>query len=128
MAGFKSVLGNVGHIFLKIFTVATKAAEVAEPIVDLAFPGIAILYNKTVQFALIAEGLAASAGAQDGTGAQKSAFVLANIEKDFLVYWQSLGITVDSTHAKSWIDAVVASLNSIPATIAPVGLPVVPKP
>ncbi len=122
MAGFKSILGNVGKVLLKIFTIGTEVAKVSEPIIDLAFPGIGVLFNKTVDFALIAEGLATAAGAQEGSGAQKLAFVLANIQKDFITYWQAAGITVDATHATAWINAVVAALNAIPAG----GIPVVP--
>jgi hypothetical protein len=113
--GFKSVLSGIGHELAKVFTVATKVAVAAEPIVDIALPGISGLYNATVAEVAKAEGMAIAAGQQDGTGAQKLALVVAAIEKEFESFAKTNNITFDATHVEAWVNAVVASLNAIPA-------------
>jgi hypothetical protein len=115
---FKSILSGIGHGLAKVFTVATKVAEAAEPIVDIALPGIAPLYNATVAEVAKAEGLAIAAGQQDGTGAQKLALVVSAIEKEFESFAKANNITFDSSHVQAWVNAVVASLNAIPAAQA----------
>jgi len=119
MASFKSILSTVGHGFAKFFGVALKVAVAAEPFVDIAFPGIALLYNTTVNEVAKAEAAAIAAGAQSGTGAQKLAMVIASIEPAFEEYAKATGIP-DAQKAQTienWVNAVVASLNAIPAPI-----------
>jgi hypothetical protein len=116
MASFKSILGDIGHALEKVFTVATKVAVVAEPIVDFALPGIAGLYNSTVTEVVNAENAAIAAGAQSGTGAQKLATVVAAIEPSFNSYLLANGIPAQpATTIENWVNAVVAGLNAIPA-------------
>ena len=40
MASFKSILSDIGNGLKKFFGVAVTVAQDAEPIIDLAFPGI----------------------------------------------------------------------------------------
>ena len=77
MASFTSILTGVAHGFKKFFGGAVKVAQAAEPFVDIAFPGIAMLYNTTVNEVAKAEAAAIAAGSQTGTGAQKLAMVVA---------------------------------------------------
>jgi hypothetical protein len=112
---FKSILSDIGHGLKVFFTDATKVAQMAEPIVDLAFPGIGALYNSTVNAAIAAENAAIAAGAQNGTGPQKLAWVTSAISADFAAYAKANGIAYEQTTVQTWINAVVASLNAIPA-------------
>ena len=92
MASFKTILGDIGNALKKIFAVGVEAAVIAEPIINVAFPGISALYNLTVNAAANAEANAVAAGAQSGTGPQKLALVVASIEKDFAAYATAAGI------------------------------------
>jgi hypothetical protein len=112
---FTSILDDIGHGLKVFFTDATKVAVAAEPIVDMAFPGIASLYNLTVNAVSNAETAAIAASAQTGTGPQKLALVMAAIENDFAAYAKTTGISYNATTIQNWINAVVASLNAIPA-------------
>lgn len=116
MANINTILSEVGHAFEVFFTGATKVAQVAEPIVDVAFPGIASLYNLTVTAAINAENAAIAAGAQSGSGAQKLALVVASIESDYADYAKSAGISATPADVTAWANAVVATLNAIPAS------------
>jgi hypothetical protein len=112
---FKSILSDIGRGLKVFFTDATKVAQLAEPIVDIAFPGIALLYNSTVNAAIGAENAAIAAGAQNGTGPQKLAWVTSAISADFAAYAKANGIAYNEATVQSWINAVVATLNAIPA-------------
>ena len=116
---FKSILADIGKGFKIFFTDATKVAQVAEPIIDIAFPGIALLYNATVAEAIAAENAAIAAGAQTGTGPQKLAMVVAAILPTFQKYAAENGLGTPSiTVVTNWVNAVVASLNAIPASVS----------
>jgi hypothetical protein len=115
----KSILDDIGTGLKKFFTVADTVATDAEPFVDVAFPGVSALDNTTVSAVGVAEASAAAAGAQTGTGAQKLAIVVSTIEGDFNTYWTSLGNTTSAplTTIENYVNAVVASLNAIPAVV-----------
>jgi hypothetical protein len=117
MASFKSILSDIGNGLKKFFGIAVEAAQAAEPIIDAAFPGIAALYNATVNEVAKAEAAAIAAGTQNGTGAQKLALVISAIEPVFQEYAAATGIPSANQTAiiTSWVNAVVASLNAIPA-------------
>ena len=115
-----TILSNVGNALKKFFGVAVTVAQVAEPLVDIAFPGISTLYNLTVAEAVKAETAAVAAGQQNGTGAQKLALVVAAITPVFTQYAASSGIPTaqQATAITAWVNAVVASLNAIPSPVA----------
>lgn len=115
MASFKTILQDIGHGLKVFFTDATRVAQAAEPIVDLALPGIGTLYNATVNAAVNAENAAIAEGSQSGTGPQKLALVTAAISSAFAEYAVVNGIKYDQATVQAWINAVVATLNAIPA-------------
>ena len=121
MASFTSILDDIGNGLKKFFSIAVKTAVAVEPIIDLAFPGIAGLYNATVNQVAAAEAAAIAAGAQTGTGPQKLALVVAAVTPYFEQYAAAQGAAVPSaTTIEAWVNAVVAGLNAIPsATSAP---------
>lgn len=109
-------MSDIGRGLKKFFDVAVKAAEVATPFVDVAFPGIGGLYTATVAAAAQAEAAAVAAGQQNGSGPQKLAMVVSAIEKQFNDYAAVNGISnVTVSMIENWVNAVVASLNAIPA-------------
>ena len=116
MASFKSILSDIGSGLKKFFGMAVEAAQVAAPFVDVAFPGIGPLYTATVAAAAQAEAAAVAAGQQNGTGPQKLAMVVATVEKQFQDFAATNGISsVTVKMVENWVNAVVASLNAIPA-------------
>ena len=120
MASFKTILDDVGAALKKFFVpVAKEAVAIAgdiEPIVDLAFPGIANLYNATVAEVTKAEALAIAAGQQTGTGVQKLATAVAGITPTFNAYAAANGLGIPAIQTiENYVNAVVASLNAIPA-------------
>lgn len=114
---FTDILEHVGKVFKTIFTDATKVAEIAEPIVDIAFPGVAPLYNFTVQQAAMAE---AAAGGASGTGPQKLAAVSAAVLPYATAAMKNDGVPAPTaTQIVDYVNAVVASLKALPAPVAP---------
>lgn len=108
-------LQHVGNFFKAVFADAAHVAVAIEPVVDVAFPGIATLYNATVQAVATAETAATAAGAQTGSGAQKLAAVTAAIEPIAMAYLKGQGIQANSAQIAAWTNAVVATLNALPA-------------
>lgn len=113
MAGFKSFLSGLGHVLGKIFNpgVIRSAATVA----DILLPGFAGLINATATAVINAETAAIAAGQQSGTGEQKAALVIAQIEKSYTDFATANGIPVIPDNIRKYVDAIVAALNSFPA-------------
>jgi hypothetical protein len=120
MENFTSILSTVGHAFKVFFTDATKVAAIAEPIIDIAFPGFASLYNAGVSEVLAAENAAIAAGTQNGSGTQKLAYVLGS--PSFLSAIQQFetttGVSFKPAQQTSFVNAIVSALNSIPSGTA----------
>ncbi len=108
-------LQHVGSFFRTVFTDATRVAAAVEPVVDIAYPGIATLYNATVQAVATAE---TAAGAAAGSGAKKLAAVTAAIEPIAVAYLKDQGIVASTAQIEAWTNAVVATLNALPAPVA----------
>lgn len=112
-------LQHVGSFFKTIFADVTHEAKAVEPVVDVAFPGIATLYNSTVQAVSVAEAAGdAAASSTKGNGPAKLAAVTSAIEPLAVAYLKSQGITANTTQVQAWINAVVATLNALPAPAA----------
>ena len=120
-------LQHVGNFFKTIFADVEHVAVAAEPIVNIAFPSIAPLYDATVQMVATAQaaGAAAASGATSNNAA-KLAAVTAAIEPIALAYLKQNGIVADSTHITAWVNAVVATMNALPAPIAATGATTTP--
>lgn len=114
-------LQHVGNFFKTVFADATRVATAIEPVVDVAFPGISTLYNATVQAVATAETAATVAGATKGNGTQKLAAVTAAIEPIAIAYLRGQGIQANTAQIEAWTNAVLATLNALPA---PNGTPV----
>jgi hypothetical protein len=119
MASFKTILSDIESVLKKIFPIATTVAVDAEPIIDLAFPGYASIYNLAVGAIVKAEGLALAVSAQSGTGAAKFSMAVQEIEPVFVDwYTKQYGATPTLQTIENWLNAVVATLNTIPAPAA----------
>ena len=109
-------LKHVGTFFKTLFTDATKLAQVAEPIVDLAFPSVASLYNFTVQQASLAE---TAATGVSGAGEQKLAAVIAAVTPYAASALKADGVPAPTAaQITAYVNAVVASLNALPAPVS----------
>lgn len=136
MNGFKSFLSAAGHDFLAVFSwIGSKRGQAAingteavlntvvaayNPVLGASLVGVESLVNAGLKQALSMEASAAAVGAQSGTGAQKSAAVIATLAPQTAAFLQSIGIaepTVEQsqTLAKAISDSLVAILNAIPA-------------
>lgn len=115
MASFKSVLSAIGHFMAKVFTPGNIQA--AATVADIALPGFAVLIDATAAAVINAENAAIAAGQQNGTGAQKSALVVAAIEKQYEAFAAQNNIPVVPENIQKYVDAVVAALNSFPAPL-----------
>src|SRR6266702_2850154 len=101
-------LQHVGGVFKKILGIATAIATVAEPIVDIAFPAIAPLYNSAVGLAIGAEAMAPTL---TGTGPQKLAQLVASLEPQAEAWAKANGITWPTADIQKWASAVVDTIN-----------------
>lgn len=116
MASFKTILDDIGLGLKKAFTIGTEVAKASEPFVDIAFPGVATLYNSTLTAVGNAETAAITAGAQNGTGAQKLAAVVTAITPIYTAYATSQGLPVPTLATiTNYVSAVVATVNAIPS-------------
>lgn len=113
MASFKSVLSAIGHVMAKIFNPGTITA--AATVADILLPGFIPLINATATAIINAENAAIAAGKQDGTGPQKAALVIAAIEKNYADFAAANNIPVIPENVQTYVNAVVAALNSFPA-------------
>ena len=116
----KSILSEIGHGLEVFFGDAVKVAVLAEPIVDIALPGISALYYASLSEIVAAENAAIAAGKQSGTGAQKLALVLASpaFQTALTAFEQTAGVTLSTAAQTAWINAIVAMLNTIPPSAA----------
>lgn len=115
---FTSVLSDVKKGFERFFGDAIKVAEVAEPFVDVLFPGAAALYNSAVAEAAKVEAASIAAGKQSGTGPQKLAALVTAITPQVLAYAEKNGLgAITSEHITNYANAAVATLNALPAKL-----------
>lgn len=114
--------GDLEKVVLAPIDYITSLAKSAEPVVDKVFPGYANLYNSTVAAAVTIEAVFTAAGKQTGTGTQKLAYVVTNIEADFNAYWTGLGNTEPAalTTIEAWVNNVLGGIQMMQApTTAP---------
>jgi hypothetical protein len=119
---FVSVLDKMGHLgkdVIEELPVVVRDADhiafVIEPVVDIAFPAIAPLYNMTVALVGNAESAAVAAGAHKA-GKQKLALVLAALIPFAVQESANLGVAPPTVEQLSnWTNTVVAGLKALAA-------------
>jgi len=126
----KSFLSKIGHAFSTaekdvqkyapvVITYAEKVESTAEPVLTLAFPGVApgiIAATKTALSAVVSvEQKFTTAGAPTGTGPQKLAEVTSIVGPVLAQALQAEGLKSDPATITAWINAIVGFLNGIPA-------------
>ncbi len=112
MASPKSVLSAIGHFLAKVFS--PSAIKLEATIADIAFPQFSFLINATASAIINAENAAIAAGVQTGSGAQKSAIVIAQMESAYTTFANTNNIPIIPANIKNFVDAMVAALNSFP--------------
>jgi len=113
MASFKSILSAIGHVLGKIFTPGN--IQVAANVAEIALPQFTGLIQATASAVIKAEAVATAAGQQSGSGAQKAALALAEIEGVYQNFAIANGFPVVPENKQKFVDAIVAALNSFPA-------------
>ncbi len=133
---FKSVLSAIGHDAGNVFkwlgsaqgqatitgveTAATTITTLINPGAGLALTGIESLINAGLKEIVSIETVAVAAGQQSGTGAQKSAAVIASITPQVEAFLNSIGIQNPKAadiqnYATQISNAIVTILNVLPA-------------
>jgi hypothetical protein len=136
--GFKNFMHSVGHKFQQVFAylgspkgqasitaiegATTGIVTAINPGAGAVLVGVEALFNAGLRSAVTIESIAAAAGAQDGTGAQKAAAFTASLASQIGAFLQSIGVANPKAEQIQSISTalsggVVAVLNSIPAPI-----------
>lgn len=126
MASFKTFLDALAKDTLKMIGIAEPIAEAAEPIIAVAAPAILPLYNLTINLIKNVEAVGVAAGTSTGTGAQKMALVVQDLEPIAVQYLASLGVSAPTTaQVQAYAQAIYDSLTAFSAlsTAAPAKTP-----
>jgi len=122
--GFKSVLSAIGADVKKVFDwISSPAGQqliaTGEGVAVAVYPpaaGIVAIGNAILTEAIKVEALAAGAGAQSGTGAQKLAAVSSAVTPEILAYAQQHGLgQPTATEIQTAVSSIVSFLNAFPA-------------
>lgn len=122
MASFKSVLATIGSDVHSVFAwlgsaKGQKTIAAAESAIEVVAPqitGIVNLFNSGLTEVIKIEALASAAGAQTGTGIQKSAAVTSAITPTVLAYAQQNGLPAPTaTTIQSFVDGLVSAFNAL---------------
>ncbi len=106
----QTLLQDVGKVLGKVFNVTLVAAAVAEPVVTVAFPGMATIYNLTLTAAAQAEQAAVAAGATQSTTLLKTIAATQAVTPYALAYAQQAGLPAPSVATVSaYAQAVIQS-------------------
>ena len=103
--------GKIESVLADIFKIGTKAAAVAEPIVDSTNPGIGAVYNLAVTAAMQAEEAADEAAAKETTDAAKLVAITAAVQPYLIAAAQQAGVSSPTTaqinaYAQSVLDGL----------------------
>lgn len=107
----KTWLQKAGTFLANLLHIGVELAEVAEPLVDVAVPQVASLYNGTVGFFVQSE---ASFGAAPGTGAAKLSASLPAITANLKAWADANGFEVIDADVSKWASAFADTLNLLP--------------
>jgi hypothetical protein len=120
-ANFKKVFNWLGTPKAQAGISAGEAlAEGVADAVDPALAGINPLINNWTQEIFKAESLAAAAGAQDGTGVQKSAMVLTSVTPQVVQFAEQNGLSTPTGTELNLANSLLVSFLNVfkPATPA----------
>jgi hypothetical protein len=123
MASFNSILSDVGNFFKKVFTSPItigieKGIDVfaQSPRAALVLsPAGATLLSRSVEAIENAELASIAVGAQNGSGPQKAALVMQQIEQAYNSFAAANNLPVTPASLKAFVDSFVAVANSFPA-------------
>lgn len=116
-----TLLQKIGHDFLKVLGIIEEVGEAVEPVIDMALPEIAIIYNATVTFvqAAMAAAQAANVGVTTLTPAQIAA-IATSMEPYIIPYLTSMGISnPTSAQVEAYMNSVIQGLEIWETMTAP---------
>lgn len=124
MAGFQSILSDIGKFWKKVFTSpVTQGIENAAlvfsetPLASILMgPAGASLMKNGIIAIENAETAAIAAGQQSTSPTQKAAVVAAQIEAEYNAFAKENNLPVTSASLGAYINALVALANSFPAS------------
>lgn len=110
---------NIETVLATVLNVSTDIAAVAEPIVDIANPGIGALYNLSVAAAQKAQAAAARAAGAQATDAAQLAAVAAAVTPVLAQATAQAGLTPHTqAQINAYAQSVVIGLNALSTTPA----------
>jgi Na+-transporting methylmalonyl-CoA/oxaloacetate decarboxylase gamma subunit len=118
----KNNWGKIESVLADIFKIGTEVAAVAQPIVDVANPGIGAVYNLSVNAAMQAEEAADEAAAKETTDTAKLIAITAAVQPYLIAAAQQAGVSSPTTaqinaYAQSVLDGLeILSASQTPAT------------
>lgn len=122
--GFTSALKHFGSILLKGLHIAEQVDAVALPYLKIALPAVGNLNQMILSAAINIEAAGQAAAASGGNGKQKLTAVVAAVTPMIESQLGALGIVMNADQINKYVDAVVASINLIPAPSMPTAVPV----
>jgi len=106
-----TLLQKIGHDFLKVLGIIEESGQIAEPVVDMVVPGIALIYNATVSFLQAAMAAASANSATTLTPAQIAA-IATTMEPYVIPYLATLGVSnPTSAQVEAYLNSVIQGLE-----------------
>lgn len=115
---FESFLTTAGKDIKKGLDAVLPFAEAAAPFITLANPAVGGILQTTIAVVIATEQKFSAMGQQDKSGPAKLAESVTILEPAVKQAFGQAGIEIDTAGVQSYINAIVALLNSIPAVPA----------
>lgn len=119
---FVSWLDHAGSVIAGLFKKAKPVldeaeniAQDAEPFLAVLEPAVTPLFASVLGLVQSAEATAVAAGNSTGTGAQKSATIIQQVDNLVVAWGAQNKVTVSTPKSQALIDAAVAFANNLPA-------------
>jgi hypothetical protein len=108
----KSFLQKLGDDLLKVLGIGVDVAEGAEPVIDLAVPAIAAIYNSTVSLVKNLMATATAAKIPGGISAAQVSALAVALEPIVIPYLTSVGVSNPTTaQIEAYINSVIQGLS-----------------
>src|ERR1017187_2049468 len=112
--------GKIEAVLASIFKIGTVAAVVAEPIIDVANPGIGDVYNLSVNAAMQAENDAEEAASKETTNTAKLVAITAAVQPVLIQAAQAAGVpSPTTTHINTYAQSVLDGLEILNVATTP---------
>lgn len=105
---------DIGH-YLKVAFTNPTALTFEAGIADIVLPGFATLINSAKTAIVTAEGMAAAAGVQNGTGTQKMAYAISLFQSQYTAWAAQNNLSQEPTAVQAFLQDVFNLLNNLQA-------------